>query len=177
MVSFAAAPSLLLAGGLTDPDWVLFYGTLVVFALFSIVLTKFGWKPLLNTIEEREHGIRTAVQGAEAANVEAKALLAKHHELVREATRERDEILKRALGEAEQLKADLASKARTEGEQLVQRARQQIEREKTLALQELKVQVADLAVEAAAKIVESSLTPEAQRKLVAEFIEQLPKAH
>ena len=176
MASLAGSPGLLLAGGLTDPNWVLFWGTFVVFTLFALVLTKFGWKPLLQTIEEREHGVRTAVQGAEAANAEAQALLAKHNELVREASRERDEILKRALGEAEQIMSDLVAKARSEGEQLVQRARQQIEREKGLALQELKAQVADLAIEAAAKIVQSSLTPDVQRKLVTEFVEQLPKA-
>jgi F-type H+-transporting ATPase subunit b len=173
----ASVSPLLLAGGLTDIDWTLYYATFVLFGLFAVLLGRFGWKPLLQAISEREEGIRASVLGAETANAEAKTLLAKHNELVREATRERDEILKRALGEAEQLKADLATKARTEGEQLIQRARQQIEREKTLALQELKAQVADLAVEAAAKIVESSLTPEAQRKLVAEFVEQLPKAH
>ena len=36
-------------------------------------------------------------------------------------------------------------------------------------------QVADLAIEAASKIVQSSLTPEAQRKLVSDFIAQMPK--
>jgi F-type H+-transporting ATPase subunit b len=177
MLTLAFPQGLLLAGGLTDPDFVLTGATLVVFALFCLVIKKFGWKPLLATIEEREKGIREAVSGAEAANTEAKALLQKHHELVREAGRERDEVLKRALAEAEQLKQDLSGKARAEAEQFLERARQQIEREKGLAIQELKAQVADLAIEAASKIVRSSLTPEAQRQLVSEFIEQLPKAN
>jgi len=57
----------------------------------------------------------------------------------------------------------------------LQKAKEQIEREKKLAIQELRSSVADLAVEAAAKIVQSSLTPEAQKKLVHEFIDSLPK--
>lgn len=164
-------------GGLTDVNVTLFWATFVLFGLFALIMGKFGWKPLLATIEEREKGIRDAVSGAEAANAEAKSLLQQHHELVREAGRERDEMLKRALAEAEQLKQDLSGKARAEADQLVERARQQIEREKGLAIQELKAQVADLAILAATKIVKSSLTPEAQRQLVSEFIEQLPKAH
>jgi len=175
LASYAAL--LVLSGGLTDVDRTLFVATLVLFGLFALVLGKFGWKPLLRTIEEREKGIREAVSGAEDANTEAKALLQKHHELVREAGRERDEVLKRALGEAERLKQELSAKARAEAEQLLERARQQIEREKGLAIQELKAQVADLAIEAASKIVKSSLTPATQRELVAEFIEQLPKAN
>jgi F-type H+-transporting ATPase subunit b len=59
---------------------------------------------------------------------------------------------------------------------MIQRARDQVEREKTVAIQELRSQVADLAVEAAAKIVTSSLTLEAQKKLVAEFVASVPKA-
>ena len=58
----------------------------------------------------------------------------------------------------------------------MRKAREQIDREKRLAIQELRGQVADLAVEAASRIVTSSLTPDAQRKLVNEFIDKLPSA-
>lgn len=167
---------LLASGGLTDIDSTLFYATLVLFAIFALVLAKFAWGPLLNLIEEREKGVRDAVDGAQKANAEAQALLEKHKELVREAGRERDEILKRALQEAEALKTDLQTRARAESDQMIQRAKEQVEREKVAAIQELRSQVADLAIEAASKIVTSSLTPEAQRKLVTDFIGTLPKA-
>jgi F-type H+-transporting ATPase subunit b len=179
-MAFPVALALLAASGggrsITDIDTTLFVSTLVLFALFAFVLTKFGWKPLLQMIEEREKSVREAVEGAHKANAEAQALLEKHKEMLREAGRERDEIIKRALKEAEQLKADLQAKARSEAEQMIQRAKEQIDREKTQAIQELRAQVGDLAVEAAAKIVTSSLTPEAQRKLVSDFITSLPKA-
>ena len=163
-------------GGLADINLGLSVWTVVLFALFAFVLGKFGWKPLLRMIEERERGVREAVESSQQANAEAQALLEKHRELLREAARERAEILERTLKQAEQLKTDLAGKARAEADLVVERARQQIEREKLQALQQLRAQVADLAVEAAAKIVTSSLTPEAQRKLVADFIAELPQA-
>jgi F-type H+-transporting ATPase subunit b len=163
-------------GGLTDINWTLNVATLVLFLIFAIVLGRFAWKPLLSMIEEREKGVRDAVEGAERANTEAGALLEKHKELIRDAARERDEVLKRAAKEAEQVKADLEARARTQSEQIVQKARDQIVREKNQAIQELRSQVADIAIDAASRIVTSSLTPEAQKKLVAEFIEGLPKA-
>lgn len=162
-------------GGLTDINFGLTLWTIVLFALFAFVLTKFGWGPLLHLIEEREKSVREAVEGAEKANAEAQSLLEKHKELLREAGRERDEIVKRALKDADQLKADLHAQARSESEQMIQRAKEQIEREKGQAVLELRAQVADIAVEAAAKIVTSSLTPEAQKKLVSDFIDTLPK--
>jgi F-type H+-transporting ATPase subunit b len=128
-------------------------------------------------IEEREKAIRDEVQSAQAANTEAQALLLRHQDMVRDAGREREEILKRALHEADALKNDIVTRAREESERLLQRAQEQIQREKTQAILEVKGQVADLAVQAAAKIVTSSLTPEVQRKLVSDFIEALPKAH
>lgn len=162
-------------GGLTDPDLTLTVATLVLFALFAAVLGKFGWKPLLALIEEREKTVRDTVEGAHKANAEAAALLEKHKQMVRETLRERDEIMKRSIKEADQLKADLVEKARAEGEQMVKRAKDQIEREKSLAIQELRKEVADIAVEAASKIVKSSLTPDAQKKLVSDYIASLPK--
>ena len=167
---------LLVAGGLTDVNLGLTIWTFVLFVLFAFVLTKFGWKPLLAMIEEREKGIRDSVEGAQRASTEAQALLAQHQELLREGGRQREEIVKRAMADAEQLRADLSAQARTEAEDIVRKAREQIDREKRLAIQELRGQVADLAVEAASRIVTSSLTPDAQRKLVNEFIDKLPSA-
>lgn len=169
------APALLAAGSLTDVSFTLFVSTVVLFGLFAMVLAKFAWGPILKMIEEREKGIRDSVEGAEKSHVEAKALLEQHRELVREAGREREEILKRALKEAETLKADLSAKARAESEQIVSRAREQVQRETEKAIQDLRGQVADLAMEAASKIVKSSLTPDAQKKLVSEFIASMPR--
>ena len=174
-MNLSVSPALLAAGGLTDINFGLTLWTIVLFVLFAFLMTKLGWGPLLKAIEEREKGIRGAVDGAQKAHAEAQALLAQHKEMLREAGREREEIIKRALKDAEQLKADLASRAKAESDQMVQRAREQIEREKNQAILELRAQVADLAVEAAAKIVESSLTPEAQRKLVDDFIKTMPR--
>ena len=169
------APALA-AGGFTDLELGLTIWTVVLFAIFAFVLTKLGWKPLLAMIEEREKGIHDAVGSAQKANEEAQRLLAQHQELIREAGRQREEIMKRALADAETVKTDLIAQARAESERMLQKAKEQIEREKKLAIQELRSSVADLAVEAAAKIVQSSLTPEAQKKLVHEFIDSLPQA-
>ncbi|HYU44104.1 MAG TPA: F0F1 ATP synthase subunit B [Vicinamibacteria bacterium] len=169
-------PAALAAGGFTDLEFGLTLWTVVLFAIFAFVLTKLGWKPLLAMIEEREKGIHDAVGSAQKANEEAHRLLAQHQELIREAGRQREEIMKRALADAETVKTDVIAQARAESDRMVQKAKEQIEREKKLAIQELRSSVADLAVEAAAKIVQSSLTPEAQKKLVHDFIDNLPQA-
>ena len=53
-------------------------------------------------------------------------------------------------------------------------ARKQIGEEKTKAVAELRAEVADLAVAAAARIVKSSLDEKTQRQLVEDYIKDLP---
>ena len=162
--------------GLLSLDVTLLWSTFVLFALFAWILGKFAWGPLLKILDERETDIRTSVENAQKAAAEAQETLVKHQEMLRGAGREREEILARALKEAETLRAELVEKARSDAETLVTRAREQIDREKNQAIAELRGQVADIAVEAASKIVKSSLTPEAQKKLVDDYITSLPRA-
>jgi F-type H+-transporting ATPase subunit b len=166
----------LLAAGFTDLELGLTVWTVVLFFIFAFVLTKLGWKPLLAMVEAREKGIHHAVTSAQQANDEAQRLLLQHQELIREAGRQREEMVKRAMADAETVRADLVAQAKAEAERMIHKAKEQIDREKKLAIQELRGSVADLAVEAAARIVQSSLTPDAQRKLVHEFIDNLPPA-
>ena len=163
-------------GGIMSVDVTLLWATIVVFALFAWILAKFAWGPLLKIVDQREKTIREQVDSAQLAAAEARDLLAQHQEMLRGASREREEILAKALKEAEKVRADLVTKARADSDQVLARAREQMQREKDQAIAELRAQVVDLAVEAASRIVKSSLTEEAQRKLVDEFIRELPRA-
>jgi F-type H+-transporting ATPase subunit b len=164
-------------GGLQDllkPEPTLLWATVVVFALFAFVLARFAWGPLLKIIAEREKSVREQVESAEHAAAEGRELLAKHQELVRNAGRERDEILAKAVKDAEVVHGELLARARSEAEAVVARTREQLRREEAQALAELRAQVADLAVEAASRIVRSSLSADAQRRLVDDYIRSLP---
>ena len=165
----------LLLAGLTEINWTLSAFTIVLFVLFVLVLSKFAWGPLLKAIDEREKSIRDAIEGSHKANADAQALLAQHKDLVRQIGAEREAIIKKAAKEAEEFKADLMAKARAEGDEIVRRAKEQIAREAAVALAKLREEVADLAVLGASKIVASSMTPEAQKKLVSEFVDSLPR--
>lgn len=163
-------------GGLTDIDSTLFYATIVLFILFAFVLGKFAWKPLLDIVESRETSVREQVDGAQKAQAEAQALLQQRQDELLAAAREREELIGRAQKEAEQIRAELVGKARSDAEAILEKAKQQIQLEKGRAVQELRGQVADLAMEAASRIVQSSLTPDAQKKLVDDYIRSLPQA-
>src|SRR4030042_1767323 len=179
MLTPNASPLLLAAaegGGFLSVDAALLWATLVAFALFAWILGKFAWGPLLKIVDDREKTIREQVDSAQLAAAEAKDLLAQHQEMLQGAGREREEVLPKAGKEAEQVRTDLVTKARADADQVLVRTREQMGREKDQAIAELRAQVADIAVEAASRIVKSSLTEEAQRKLVDDYIKELPRA-
>jgi F-type H+-transporting ATPase subunit b len=163
-------------GGFLSVDSTLLWATLVVFALFAWILGKFAWGPLLKFVDDREKTIREQVDSAQLAAAEAKEMLAKHQEILKGAGREREEILQKALKEAEQVRGELLTKARADADQVLARTREQMGREKDQAVAELRAQVADIAVEAASRIVRSSLDEATQRKLVDDYIKELPGA-
>ena len=65
---------------------------------------------------------------------------------------------------------EILAQARTDAEAVTERAREEITAEKEKAMAELRAQVADLALEAAGKLVRSDMNATTQRRLVEEFL-------
>jgi F-type H+-transporting ATPase subunit b len=164
----------LAAGALTDINPGLTLWTAITFLLLVGLLSKFAWGPIVKMLAEREKTIREAIESAKRERAEAEKLLAAQKESLAAATREAAELAKRNQQEVEALRQDLTAKARKEAEELVASARKQIVEETTKAAAELKGLVADLAIDAAAKLVKANLDDKAQRQLVRDYLEQLP---
>jgi F-type H+-transporting ATPase subunit b len=149
--------------------------TFVVFFILLWVLKKFAWKPLLSSLEGRENAIRTDMERAENARAESERLLAEHKKLQDRSEIEARGIIEEARKTAEALKADIVEKANEQARNLTAQAKAEIQREKETALAQLRDEVADLAIQAASKILRESLDDEKHRKLVTTFISELPK--
>ena len=82
------------------------------------------------------------------------------------------EIIKEAKQRAEAQAADIISEANEKASQIVAAAQRQIELDKQKAMDEMKQQVAALAMMAAEKIVERDIAQIGQEQIVDEIIEQ-----
>jgi F-type H+-transporting ATPase subunit b len=172
MNALAASP--VLAAGIMDLNPGLTLWTAITFILLIFVLGKYAFGPIVKMLDERESTIRGAIDEAKRERAEAEKLLAQQKEALQKAQREAAEIAKRNAQEMEVYRAQLTSLAKKESEVLVANARKQIGEEKTKAVAELRAEVADLAVAAAARIVKSSLDEKTQRQLVEDYIKDLP---
>jgi F-type H+-transporting ATPase subunit b len=131
------------------------------------LMVKFAWKPILNSLNEREEGIQGALDAAENAKMEMENLQADNEKLLKEARAERETMLKDARDIKNKMIEDAKEEARNEASKLVAAAQASIETEKKAAIAELKSQVATLSIDIAEKVVREELSnKEKQTKLV-----------
>lgn len=163
------------AQSLVTPNVGLAFWIIVTFFLLMIILRRYAWGPITRAMAEREKTIDTSIKRAEKALSEAKQIQADNEKARREAEREAQRILREARDEAEQVRSDEVVKTREKIQQMQQQAQAEIEREKQGALEELRAEVADLAIRAASKILHEDLNEQRHRRLVDNFIDNLPK--
>lgn len=157
---------------LVTPDVGLVFWTLVSFIILLIVLRKFAWKPIVNTVNDREESIRKALASAEDAKREMENLKADNERILKEARAEREGMLKEAREIKAKMIADAEEEAKTKAEKMINSAQEAIENEKKAAVAELKNQVAVLSLEIAEKVVKHELADkDKQLKLVEDMLD------
>ncbi len=145
--------------------------TLIVVCLL-LLLRKFAWNPILNAINDREEGIRSALQSAENARAEMQNLQADNERILKEARAERDGLLKEAREIKQKMIDDAKDEAKTQAVQIMTQAQAAIESEKQAAVAELKQQVASLSIEIAEKVIKETLSDD---KKQTQLVEKLLK--
>ena len=145
----------------------LFVWQTVLFLALLFLLRKYAWKPILGAVEEREEGIKNALEAADNAKKDMETLKADNERILREAKAERDSILKEAREIKETIITEAKTQASEEADKVLASAREQINNEKLAAITELKNQVADLSIDIAEKVLKSELKDaDKQKELV-----------
>ena len=129
----------------------------IIFGIVYFILSKYAWKPIIKTIEEREHTISESLKNAEEVKTKLLALETIQEKIISLAKQEKEQIVKEGIEQREQIIAMANTKARTEAEKIVENARKAIAREKEATLTNMKNQIASLSVEIASKVVQADM--------------------
>jgi len=164
----------ILAAGLLEPASGLIVWKVLAFAILLYILYKYAWGPITESLKQREEQIDNSIRRAEKALAEAKEIQKQNEKDRREAEQKAQQILRDARESAEALREEEVEKTRKKIRQMQEQAQAEIEREKQGALEELRDEVADLAIDAAGKILREDIDSQRQRKLVDDFIGDLP---
>lgn len=142
---------------LITPGFGLVFWSLITFGLLLIILKKFAWKPILGAIDERENGIKNALEAADKARKEMENLKADNERILNEARAEREAMLKDARDIKTKMVSDAKEEAQQQATKMIAQAQEAIENEKRSAMAELKSHVATLSIEIAEKVVRQEL--------------------
>jgi F-type H+-transporting ATPase subunit b len=149
--------------------------TIVTFLLTLLVLRKIAWGPLLRALDDREKRIDDALTKAEKARREAEDAIAQARQDSAAALRKSEEMVKQAKVEAEQLRQRMIEDAKAESQKVVEDGLKRLEGEQRAAMQAMRRETADIAIQAAAKLIKSSLDERQQREIVDRFLHDLPE--
>ena len=152
----------------------LFFWQLFIFIGLVLLLRKFAWKPILDTVNERETSIKNAINAAEEAKNEMALSQANNQKFLKEALAEREALLKEARSNGAEIVAQAKTEAKTEADKIITLAKESIENEKRAALNELKNQVAQISLDIAERVIESELDSKyKQSQLVEKLIKDV----
>lgn len=151
--------------------WSIFWAVLNILILF-ILLRIFLFKPINKMLDDRTQSIQKDIDDAENAKREAEELRQQYENSISEAREEAGKILREAHEYAEAERAEIIRKSHEEADEIVNSAGETIENERRRVIQQAHVQIADLAIEAASKVVSANLDDEKNRKLVDDFLSE-----
>jgi len=161
------------SGGLIDVVPGLMIWTLICFAITFFALKKLAFSRIQQGIDSRRDRIRAAIDEADNAREEARELLEQHRQLIAEAKGDAADILADARKVADAQIVRVKEEAEVERERRLEETRRQIDAETKRSLDVIRSEVADLTLEATARVTGKVLDAEDQRRLIDEAISEL----
>lgn len=156
---------------LLNPSIGIVFWTTIAFLILLFLLRKFAWKPILNTVNQREQKISESLAAAEKAREEMEKLTATNEKLVQEAREERTKILAEAKQIKDKMINEAKDQAKVEADKIAEANRKEIENQKNAAIAELKDTAANLSLEIAEKVIRRELKEDkAQQAYVQELL-------
>ena len=153
---------------LLTPGTGLILWQLIIFVALVFLLRKLAWKPIINSLKEREGSIQQALDWAERARAEMAQLKSDNEKLLKEARIERDNMLKEAREVANRMKDEAGTDAKKAADKIIAEARAAIHVEKEAAMRDVKAQVALFSLEVAEKLMKKNLASDKEQKTLVE---------
>lgn len=143
----------------------------VGFIILVVLLKRFLFGPVKGILRQREEKVAGTLAKVESDRQAMEKTRAEYEERMAKIELEARNRIQEAIKEAGETRNQLLEEARRQSQEIVERGKVEIEREKKKAIVALRDEVVDLAVEAAEKLLRERLDDAAHRRLVSEFID------
>ena len=148
----------------------------IVFLILAGVTMKFIWPPLIAAIDERRRKIAEGLASAEKGEKNLAEAKSSATEIIKEARAQASKIVEQANRRSNELIDEARGAAVAEGQRLVAEARQNVALESTRAREQLRKEVATIAVVGASKLLGREIDPRAHADLLEKLAVEIERA-
>ena len=148
-------------------------GQSIAFAVFVWFCMKYVWPPIMETLNNRKKEIADGLAAAARGVQDLEQAQLKINEQLQDARGQAQEIIDLANKRADQIVEEAKDQARLEGDRIKTAAQAEIEHEVNRAREQLRSQVAVLAVAGAERILGKNLDESANSRLVDDLVAEL----
>lgn len=148
-------------------------GQSIAFLFFVGFCMKYVWPPIMQALEERKKKIADGLAAAERGRHEQELAEKRAQQVIHEAKDKANEIITQAQRRGNEIVDEAKGDARVEGEKIMAATKVEIEQEANRVREELRTQVAAVALTGAAKILSREIDDKAHTDLLEELVSQI----
>lgn len=148
-------------------------GQFITFGIFVFVMVKFVWPPIMGALKERQGKIADGLAAAEKGQRDLEEAQEKAQRIQQEAREQASDMVAQANKRGLAIVEEAKSQARAEHERILEAARAQVEQERNRLRDELRTEVAGIAVAGAGRILEREIDAGAHRDLLDKLASEL----
>ncbi len=153
--------------------WPKFLAQVILFLIVYLVLSKFAFGPVVQMLEERRRRIAEAQDNAEKIKQQLVESEKNYQEILRKANADAQVLLDEARKSSEALTERQAQAAIRQAEEIIAKAKVDIENERNRVTSEVKREMVGLVIDTTARVTGKVLTPEDQKRLTQETTAEL----
>lgn len=155
------------------PDFQSMIITAVSLIILYILYKKFLYVPVNTFLQERRNYIQSEIKDAKALKEEARLLREDQEATISKAEHRAQDIIEMSREFGGEIKESIIQEAREEAREIILKAEKEIERQKKIALDEIKTMSIDMGVLIASKIMEEEISVDKQNYLIDKFIDEV----
>jgi len=148
-------------------------GQTITFIVFVWFCMKFIWPPIMHALAERKAKIADGLAAAERGQHEQELAIKHAADVLHTAKEQASDIVNQAGKRANEIVDEARQDARAEGERLLHAARVEIEKESNRAREDLRAQVATLAVAGAEQVLMREIDMQAHNEVLEKLVTRL----
>ena len=153
----------------------IFIAQILNFLILVVILRAVAYKPVVRMLQARQDKIAESLTKADEDVEKAEAVLKEYQEQLSGARVKAQAIIDKASKRAQEEREASVLETKREIEQMKKAAQAEIQRERALAVEQLKGEVVALSMAAAGKIIAKNLDAGENEQLISEFVNKLDK--